>query len=436
MREGRWVRIVRCLARLAVLAAVAAPAVAGAQPGGRAGTWLSFDRWLVLDEPDAGRYTLGLEPLALTDDPPVGSPGADRPLPGLRFDSTFAEKDRPAFDGLPPGRRLLSLKARASLRLWAGTLTEETELLGYGPPEPADDVPSDETGPRLLRLGLTGAWGRLESGLRFQSVSPGIEKVTGAAVKPDQERLEAWLGVRSGRLRLRATVGELHDNVADDPHRAETRRADAGVTAEWTLPAGSTLGLGVVRGRSEVAGAVRGPARGRRSPTTDFESLVATVYHYGGPTWDLTLSSTYTQSADTGRPARETTFLSHDLSASLRPTPAVTLAPALSVFDDAPGGTGAGSQGVSASLSVAVAPLAGPLDLVLYGGYSRDWTTDDAFDGRTADAAASLVWHLRRSPPTVTLTFETGYDRYLDAASHGGDYETLRALVTLKIAAF
>lgn len=428
-------KAVACVVLVVALAGAGSPAVAGAPPTGGFDPWLYLDRWLILEEPGDGRYTLGLERLAV-DDLLGGSPGSEGTLPGIRFDSAFTERDRPAFDGLEPDWRLLSLKARASSRLWAGTLTEEAEVLGYGPPEPSGLASSDLAGPRLLRLNARGAWGRVESGMRFQSVSPGLEKVTGPAVKPDREELEAWLAARLGPLRLRVLAGELHDDVADDPRRGTTTRTQAGATAQWTMPSGSLFGLGLNHGRSERAAPLRGPERGRRWPTTDFDSLVASGYHYGGPRWDVTLASTYTMSADTGSPARKTALLSHDFSVSIRPTPAITLTPAVSLFEDAPRGAEAGSRSLSASLSVTLAPLADPLDLTLYGGYTRSRTADGAYDGQSLDTTASLVWHLRRSPPTATLSFQIGYDRYHDPASHGAGYEELTGLVTVRVAAF
>ena len=414
-------KLLECLALVLVLTGAGPPAAAGGPDA-----WLFLDRWLVADEPVDDRYTLGVGPLA----------AVEPAVPAVRLESTFAEKDRPALDGLPAAWRLLSLKARATSRLWAGTLSEDAEFLGYESPELADVAAADAAGPRLLRLGVVGTWGRVESGVRFESVSPGLEKVTGPGVKPDQERVEAWLALRLGPLSLQTVLDERHDNVLDDPRRASTTWTEHGVTARWTLPAGSLVSLALTRGEAQHAAPRRGPAPGRGSPAADVDSVVATVYHYGGPAWDLSLSSTYTASATVGRPVRETTALSHDASASFHPTPAIAVVPALGVYEETPTGAGAGVRGVSASMSISVAPLAGPLDLWLYGGFTRNQTTDDAYDGQSLDVSASLTWHLRRSPPTASLAFEVGYDGSVDAAARGTGYEELRGLVTLRIAAF
>ena len=125
----------------------------------------------------------------------------------------------------------------------------------------------------------------------------------------------------------------------------------------------------------------------------------------------------------------------HDLSGSYRPIPSVCITPTLSFSQDDPSG-GAGNRYLSTSIAVAVAPPRSPLDVTLYGSYTRGYTTDQLWDARTLDALAILTWHLRRSSPTVGLSFEAGGSRYVDAIGGAGGYEELRGQVSLRIAGF
>ena len=113
----------------------------------------------------------------------------------------------------------------------------------------------------------------------------------------------------------------------------------------------------------------------------------------------------------------------------------MSITPTLSFSQDDPA-RGVGNRYLSTSIAVAVAPPRSPLDLTFYGSYTRGYTTDQLWDARTLDALAILTWHLRRSAPTVRLSFEAGGSRYVDAMAGAGGYEELRGQVLLRIAGF
>jgi hypothetical protein len=370
------------------------------------------------------------EPLA---EAPPGEPG---PL-GQHVTSAFSIREPPA--GLPaePSWSLVHLSTRGWSRLpHGGTLTEALEILGYGGPEHGEPTDLAEAAPRLVRFRLEGSWGRLDSGLRVESVTAGLEKAAGPSAKPDQEGAEAWLGLRLGRLRLKASAEAFADNVRDDAERAQTATSRAGLTLELALPGDALLSLSGMHGGSTVAAPARADGTLLTPAPSEFDTVVASLYRYGGAQWDLWLSSSRTVET-TGRDDAGSTVTTHDLSASYRPTARVTLTPALSLsgHDAATAGT-PGYQSLSASLTLVLARLVPEHDLTLYAGYSRSRTTDGAFDTRSVDGTVSLVRTLRRASPRATLAFELGYHHSLDAASGLRPAREAVAQVTLRLASF
>ena len=386
-----------------------------------------LDRWAVLDDT---RYSVGLVRLYRSADF-LSEPPEEAAISDVRFQAFVTEKDEDAADS---GLRLLDLHAHASSPLWGGSLLGETRALGYRAadgPLPAEP----DRHPHAVQLRAKGMWEWLESGVAFQSITPGLEKFTGPTITADREGGEVWVAVGHGQLRLRGTVSEVSDNLLRDPSRPRTTKTEARLAFELSLPSGSLASLAASQGTSVPSQAQRGSAEGRGLEARDFESLALTLYRYGGPQWDFTLATTYTESQGRWQRDGEAVSVVHDLSGSYRPIPSVSIAPTLSFSQDDPSG-GAGNRYLSTAVAVAVAPPDSPLDVTLYGGYTRGYTTDQLWDARTLDALAILTWRLRRSSPTVGLSFEAGGSRYVDAIGGTGGREELRGQVSLRIAGF
>ncbi|MGH7267674.1 MAG: hypothetical protein ACREMB_22890, partial [Candidatus Rokuibacteriota bacterium] len=391
---------------------------------------LFFERRLIVPGL-AGALELDLEG---TEDLLFEPGGEIRRAPAVRFRSSFTEKDASVVPGAELEWRLLSYQARASWHLAGGAVSSEANLLGFAPDAPVDQAPTAPT-PRMAKLHLTGVFGALDGGVRLESVSPGLESVIGRHAGGDREGTDGWLALRLGRARLRASVGELSDNVLEDRHRSRTTREEAGLAVELTLPRGLFLSAGASRGTWDREPARRATGREARWGAGDFDRLFATLYYYGGPRWNVSLSSSDTASAESEPVGRVSGSVSHSLSLSLQPAPSLGITPTVGLSrDDTDAGTG--SRTVWTSLSLWAAPLAGPLDLTVYADSNRSHTLDAVYDGRSVYAGAGLTWHLRRRAPTATLGLEAGYYRYLDAASGSGRYEETVAQVVFKLAAF
>src|SRR5262249_27781199 len=145
----------------------------------------------------------------------------------------------------------------ASAVAWSGTFTGTAEVRGYGSPDPLGG-PLDDGSPHLFRIGAAETWGWLDSGVRFESVSRGLEAIAGPEEKADREGGRAWMGLRVGALRLKASLGEFRTNVADDVYRPGTTTTEGALDLELPLWSASIASLGVRRASEVWTPAARG----------------------------------------------------------------------------------------------------------------------------------------------------------------------------------
>jgi hypothetical protein len=351
-------------------------------------------------------------------------------LEGITWKSAFEEREVGTHDSLP----LVSWEARSASPLWAGTVIGDFHLIAV---EPANALGTGIEPRRWLRLAIKENWGRLALGVRFESVSPGLEKVTGGDVKGETEGGEVWLEGREGPVSLRLSGGQFWDNLADYPWAPRTTKTQGGTALGLSLPIGTALSVGYQSGLAERAPGVRPRTALAAAPQASEFQSVLTSLTCGGAAWGLTVSSTYDPSNDLRNPAQETTSLTHDVSASLQLLPSITIMPAVSVTEDAYEWSGIRSQTTSASVSVSWISILEGVDLTVWGSYARNKTTDNLYDATAINTAADLVWRLRQVGSTrASLALEVGSNHYLDGVTAPAETAEVYGMLTLRIATF
>ena len=349
---------------------------------------------------------------------------------GIRWKSAFEEREVGTHDS----RARIGWRARVSSTVWSGTMTGEVDVLAIEPPHA---VGLDTESRRWLRLAIRESWGPFTLGLRVESATAGLERVSEGRVKGETEGGEAWLEGREGPARLRLSGGQFWDNLAGYPWLPRTTRTQVGGALDVSLPADLALNVAYQNGLAERTMALRPrTAQAAATGASTFQS-VTTSLSYGGPAWSLTVSSTYAPSTDVQDPERESIWRSHDVSATVQVLPSVTLTPALTVAEDTYEWSGTRSQTTSASVSVSWASVLEGVDLTVSGSYARNRTSDELYDGTAINAAAGLVWRLRQAGlGGATLAFEVGANHYVDKVTSSAGYAEVYGLVTLRIASF
>ncbi len=347
-------------------------------------------------------------------------------LEGVNWKSAFEEREVDTHDN----RTLVSWEARSASPLWSGTVIGDFHLIAV---EPANTLGTGIEPRRWLRLAIKENWGRLALGVRFESVSPGLKKVTGGNVKGETEGGEVWLEGREGPVSLRLSGGQFWDNLADYPWAPRTTKTQGGTALGLSLPIGTALSVGYQSGLAERAPGARPRAALAAAPqASEFQSVLTSL-----TAWSLTVSSTYAPSNDLRNRAQETTSLTHDVSASLQLLPSITIMPAVSVTEDAYEWSGIRSQTTSALVSVSWISILEGVDLTVWGSYASNKTTDNLYDATAINTAADLVWRLRQVGSTRTsLALEVGSNHHLDAVTAPAGSAEVYGILTLRIATF
>jgi hypothetical protein len=411
------------------LAVAALPTIPAAQerpaPGGAVPLTVQPWSWTLdrarLVDPDAGVW-----------DPSVGARWSlrDAAPEGISWKSAFEEREAGTHDG----RTLIGWRARASSPLWSGTLTGDVNVLAIEPPQ---SIGLGTESRRWLRLAIKESWGPLTLGVRVESASAGLERVSEGRLKGETEGGEVWLEGQEGPARLRLSGGQFWDNLAAYPWQPRTTRTQAGAALDVWLPAGVALNVAYQNGLAERAPGPRPrSAQAATAGASAFHS-VATSLSCGGAAWSLTVSSTYAPSTDVRDPERETISLSHDVSATLRALPSVTITPALTVAEDTYEWSGTRSQTTSASVSVSWTSVLEGVDLTVSGSYARNHASEELYDATAISATAGLIWRLRQgSLGGTSVAFQVGSNHYFDKVTALAGYSEIYGMVTLRIASF
>jgi len=174
-----------------------------------------------------------------------------------------------------------------------GNLTGESQV-AFSSFDSQTDKLYHEQKNRLLRFRLASDMGSFGYGAEYRSVGQGFRSPPGSNWRLDQEGTETWASQAVGPLRLKALFANFWDNLEQDPRRPRTTKTLGGTALGITLPGGSVLNFSYQRGTSETVG---GPSK--QAPQESWiEDMGASLYFYGGPIWDLTVSSSYSPSVN------------------------------------------------------------------------------------------------------------------------------------------
>ena len=370
----------------------------------------------------------------------VGAPAsapADPDLPTLTTSVADKEpRDLRLLLGDGERWRLMELGAAATWRPLGAKLTAFGQLpyVATGRPDAAPDFDADH---EPASLGVKGEIGDFEAGAQYRSVGKRLDRLIGApAALKDREGHEMWVAQRLGLLRLRLSDSELTDNVDRNPALPRTTKDQSAVTAEVSVSEWPVLGLTYAWGDSARIRLT--PQRGDATPERhDFESVTGSAYYYGGPGWDVTASSTLSQSRPIVRPDGELVTTSQDLSLTLRLLDSVTAVPALSFGQERSTRSALRTDTGTAGLTLSYAPPATRWWASTFVSYTSTRTSDGSTDGRSVSLGGAVTYALGRLfPARSTLSFEAGYDRYADTAIPQSSSRAISGFVVLRIAGF
>lgn len=331
--------------------------------------------------------------------------------------------------------RLMEVGAAMTWHPLSATITAFGQL-PYVVTEPGHVAPAFDDTHAPAALGVTGQAGGFEAGVQYRSAGKRLERLIGApAALKDREGHEVWVAQRLGVVRLRLADSTLTDNVDRNPALARTTKDQTAVTAELGVSEWPVLGLTFASGESAR---VRLTPEGRETAAEhhEFDSVTGSAYYHGGPRWDVTASSTVSRARHVVRPADDMTALSQDLALTLHPLESVTLNPTLSLVQERHAWADLVIDSRTAGLTLSYAPVARGWSVSSFVSYTATSASDDSTDGRSVSLGGALRCALGPWLPGSTVSFEAGYDRYVDAAIPHSGSGAVAGFVLLKLAAF
>jgi hypothetical protein len=409
-------------------------------------------------EPSSALYALARVPLATNvgGDSPLPSP-AGLPVAGVDVlavelpEPVVRDRNLPRLSASVSNReptdlrllladgerwRLVEFGAAASWRPLTAKLTAFGQL-PYVAGDPTERALAFDDDHDFASLGVKGEVEGFEAGVQYRSVGKRLERLVKApAGLRDREGHELWVAQRWGLLKLRLSDSELTDNVDRTPALPRTTKDQTAVTAAVAVPEWPVFELTYATGDSAR---VRLTPEGREGPPErfDFESVSGSASYYGGPAWDITASSTFSQSRRAFRPQDETATTSQDLSLTLRLLESVTAVPSLSLGQERYTWSSMRTDTSAAGLSVSYAPRAQGWSAWTSASYSSTRTSDHSIDGRSVSISAVVNWALGRwLPKRSSVSFEVGYDRYVDGIVPESSSRAISGFVMLRIAGF
>ncbi|MGH7931050.1 MAG: hypothetical protein ACREQV_25035 [Candidatus Binatia bacterium] len=278
-------------------------------------------------------------------------------------------------------QRYFDLRATSTL---AGT-----SLVGEG--EVAYSVLNSLDGnmrPEMLRLGLKNRWKGLSYGADYKSVAKGFTPIAGTIA--DQSRDEAlfWGEHALGPLKLRGSIGESWEPVANAAGFRVTRTA-------------------------------------------------ATTLKINRARWGGSFSTSYGLIGQGSGPNEENSVFINSLTTSFRPSEFLLLEPSFSIKEEWNQSTGVRTQTPTSGLSFTYSPVQSPLRLTGGTSFSRSFNRDGSNDVRIHGTAAVIDWKLGKFlGRDDLLSFTFNYNRHLDYVFRSNSYGGLSSMLQFKIVGF
>jgi hypothetical protein len=378
--------------------------------------------------PDARRPApadgLVIPALVDPDLPVITTSVADRETTDLRLLLTDRER-----------WRLMEVGAAMTLRPLDARITASGQL-PYVLRDPVHRDTDLDDAHEPASLGVTARVAGFEAGAQYRSVGKRLERlIRSPAAFRDREGHEVWVAQRFGVLKLRLADSELTDNVDRNPALPRTTRDQTALTAELAPAGWPVLGLTVASGDSTRVRLTHDREEGAPERHA-FESVTGAVYYYGGPAWSVSASSTLSRSRPVVRPGDDMALTYHDLSLTLHPHESLAVTPMLSLARERYEPSGLGRDTSTASVNLSYAPRASRWWVSSYASYTTTRASDASTDARSLSVTGAITYGLGRWMPGCSVSVETGYDRYVDAAVPVSASHAVSGFVLLKLAAF
>jgi len=276
---------------------------------------------------------------------------------------------------------------------------------------------------QMIRLGVTGSTGILNYGFAYRNAGQGF--LNG----PDQGSREIWGEWKANGITLRSAVGQLWNNVAEDPTRPRLTQTFGRMSVGLARPSWPELNLTYARNSFSTMLEPLGIAP-QRTQSHTLEGAVA----YQSLRWNVRLSSSYALTSDLLRGGAESNVRMQLLSASFRPLNTFTISPMVGYREEIQDASGTRIDGPSASLSLHYRQ-SHRFVISAMANYASSRSSDRLIDTENVGGKGILAWDVRPSSTWTTLiAIEAGYSRVSNRSTPSADTEDISGLVRVVLA--
>ena len=276
---------------------------------------------------------------------------------------------------------------------------------------------------QMVRLGVTAGMGKVNYGFTYRQA--GQAYLNG----PDQGGREMWGEWKASGMTLRSAVGQLWNNVAEDPTRPRLMQTYGRMTLGLTKPAWPEVSLTYARNSLSTMLEPLGVAP-QRTQSHTLEGAVA----YQSLRWNVRVSSSYALTSDLLRGGAESNVRMQLLSASFRPINTFTISPMVSYREEIQDASGTRIDGPSASLALHY-QQSRQLLISAMANYASSRSNDRLIDLENVGGRGILAWDIQQSSAWTTLiAIEAGYSRVSNRVTPSADTEDISGLVRVVFA--
>ena len=233
-----------------------------------------------------------------------------------------------------------------------------------------------------------------------------------------------------GPIGLKPFFSRYYDNVDRNPKQTRMLTNEYGLEMKYKMDS-LPIYFSVSHSRGESESTIESDSSEYQGKQK--KSYGGSLYYYGGKTFNMTASSSYSPSQDLIDPNKVTNSYWHEISASISPVSNLSITPTVSFGEYRYLWYGEQTENPCASLSVTYSRLLNTVDLSLWGEYSRMRNTDGYQDAETLNTSVSISWDAKYLfLPKTRFSLDLGYDQYDDKIYQSSSYDSFSASLQLK----
>jgi hypothetical protein len=261
-----------------------------------------------------------------------------------------------------------------------------------------------------------------------------------------QQGLEVWGMKEMGPVSVKGFLVKTANNLDLNVNFLRSKRVDfnrflisatqGGIATEYklsTVP--MSFGFSYSKGTAE---SIANPSSGQ-SQRISLDTYGGFLY-YGNPKYNLTASSSYSAIQDQLYQEKKSNFQWHELNVSLQPLWNITINPSFALGKCNDLWSKDRTVMHYASATISYSQLFNSIDPWVWVAHSTSKASDGSENSRTFDALIGISWNskagLSRNQEKIKrtrLSFEVGYEKYLDKAYPQNSYNSYSAFLSLKM---